>query len=149
MTARELRHTFFLGLVVANECTVGTVTSAILLCPRLMAMENGWSGRKYMGYVVTVGGVPAFKPVCVYHVRLASTAGSGILCFIRGWKSANAPNMPDVESVAGAKGVVSATVVHRKWVVDSCITHPMALKSYLYSFRPIKHTPFPAQFLLF
>lgn len=35
-------------------CTVGYLTSMLLLLLRFIAMENGWSGRKYIGYVLAV-----------------------------------------------------------------------------------------------
>jgi hypothetical protein len=48
----ERKPTVRRGLVEAMVCTLGALTSVLRRCPWLMAMENGWSGRKYMGYVL-------------------------------------------------------------------------------------------------
>jgi len=54
--ACECERTFLLGLLAAIVCTMGLLTSVDCLELRLMAMEKGCNGRKYIGYVLAVMG---------------------------------------------------------------------------------------------
>jgi hypothetical protein len=73
-----LRRTFLLGLVVAILCIIGLLTSAIRLFPRLMAIENGCKGRKYIGYVLAVLWETPTEGVPEHSERVASTSESGV-----------------------------------------------------------------------
>jgi hypothetical protein len=59
----------FVGVLDPRECTEGDCTSAILLLLRLMATENGWRGRKYMGYVLAAVSETAFMDVSEWHKK--------------------------------------------------------------------------------